>query len=341
MFDGKVFDQIASAHRYGDAIILSNIVLLVLTTVALAVRLMAKLNTKARFGLDDAFIIIAQTLWYATAGVTLRVVTTAVSILLFYRTIFPVQEFKRIVDLFIGIEVATGISGTMAQVFACKPMSVAWTYPSENMEKCIKYPAFFISILTIELLGDIAILALPIYQITKLKLDVNTRWMLSVVFLLGGISIVSGIVRIQQSIVPGYWFIDLAGDMFWIAIHESTAIIAASLPICRPLVRILISSISSAYQRIYSFGSYVSKYSSSRDYASKGTNGSSNKGSSLGAPYSPYRSKDSGSALSEHSQRELVVRDPCLDTIDRELFILEKRTAKPVEITVQRTYEVV
>lgn len=140
--------------------------------------------------------------------------------------------------------------------------------------------------------------------------------------------------------IDDYWFIDLYKDMFWIAIHEATAIIAASLPICRPLVRILAASISSTMQKVYSFGSYVSKYSY-RSYASgsSGSNGSKNQGSSLGGSY--YKSHDSRSTPSEHSQRDLVARDHGMDTIDQELFIMEKRAVKPVEITVERTYEVV
>lgn len=114
---------------------------------------------------------------------------TNISILLFYRTVFPVQEVKRIVYLFIAVEAATGVAGAAAQIFACTPISGALYYPrgGPDMTQCINYPAFFISILTIELLGDMAILALPIWQISKLKLDSNTKWMLCVVFLLGGL----------------------------------------------------------------------------------------------------------------------------------------------------------
>ena len=126
--------------------------------------------------------------------------------------------------------------------------------------------------------------------------------------------------------------------MFWIVIHEATAIIAACLPICRPLVRILAASISSTMQKVYSFGSYVSKY---RSYGSgsSGSNGSKLQESSLGGSY--YKHSNSRSTPSEHSQRDLVARDQGMDTIDQELFIIEKRGGKPMEITVERTYEVV
>ena len=118
-----------------------------------------------------------------------QVIMTNISILLFYRTVFPVQDVKKIVDLSIGMQAATGISGTAAQIFSCMPIVNSISYPrgGPDMTKCVNYPAFFISILTIELMGDLAILGLPIWQISKLKLDSNTKWMLSVVFLLGGL----------------------------------------------------------------------------------------------------------------------------------------------------------
>lgn len=72
MFDGRYFDQIAAGHRFGDAIIVSHITLLVLTTLTLVARFMAKMNTKARWGLDDVFILLAQALFYACAIANLR-----------------------------------------------------------------------------------------------------------------------------------------------------------------------------------------------------------------------------------------------------------------------------
>lgn len=116
------------------------------------------------------------------------VVATSVSILLFYRSAFPVEEVKKIVDMSLGCQAATCIAGTAVQTFVCRPMTAAMYFPrgGPDMTKCINYPAFFIAILTIELLGDIGILGLPIWQVSKLKLDSNTKWQLSVVFLLGG-----------------------------------------------------------------------------------------------------------------------------------------------------------
>lgn len=62
------FDQVEAAHRYGSSIITGNIVLLVATTLSVALRLVAKMTTKAKFGLDDVFLVVGQLFWYANAG---------------------------------------------------------------------------------------------------------------------------------------------------------------------------------------------------------------------------------------------------------------------------------
>ncbi|KAF1961726.1 hypothetical protein CC80DRAFT_531558 [Byssothecium circinans] len=352
-----MFDQTASAVKFGDPLLRSNVILIVLTTFFLVMRLSAKSSTKARFGLDDACIVLAQLFFYTTAGTQMRaayvgkhlrghddpmfkefnfysyisgcmyaptVVLTAVSILFFYRRIFPVTQFKRIVDLLILVQAGTGIGGGFAQIFVCRDLAVMKADAptlQNSMHKCINYPAFFLAILTIELTGNVAILLLPIQQIVQLKLDRNTRGMLVVVFLLGGISIISAIVRIVESYLPGENYVDVAGDMFWLGIHEATAIIAASLPVCRPLVRTLSSSVSRSLQKVYIFSGP----------GSKGSNKQSSDGS-----YPNHSSKGYISTPSEHSQRELVRGGPGLDTVDREIYMMDMRE-KSAQVTVQRT----
>jgi hypothetical protein len=68
-----MFDQIASIRYYGPKIVAGNIVLTVLTTGSLALRILAKATTKARYGVEDYFIIIAHALWYVQAGIQIYV----------------------------------------------------------------------------------------------------------------------------------------------------------------------------------------------------------------------------------------------------------------------------
>ena len=65
-------------------------------------------------------------------------------------------------------------------------------------------------------------------------------------------SVISGIVRLSQSTITHDQIIDWASDMFWVDIHLGVALLCASLPTYRPLVRSSFSYISSS---IRSYGS--------------------------------------------------------------------------------------
>jgi hypothetical protein len=63
-----MIDHLASMRRYHPQIIRANIVFSALSTVFSILRIWSKLSTKAKLGVDDAFIVVAQFLWYGQAG---------------------------------------------------------------------------------------------------------------------------------------------------------------------------------------------------------------------------------------------------------------------------------
>jgi hypothetical protein len=70
-----MIDQLASFRHYGHSIFVSDIVLIIITGIALVARLYAKYTTKARFGWDDLMIVIAHIFFYATVSVTMYATT--------------------------------------------------------------------------------------------------------------------------------------------------------------------------------------------------------------------------------------------------------------------------
>lgn len=66
-----MFDQVESAHKWSPIILRSYPVFLILSTASIAIRLVAKFKTKANFGLDDAFIVAAEILFYVEAGLNM------------------------------------------------------------------------------------------------------------------------------------------------------------------------------------------------------------------------------------------------------------------------------
>ncbi|KAH7135961.1 hypothetical protein B0J11DRAFT_565217 [Dendryphion nanum] len=334
-----MFDQVASAHKWSTTTVRTHIILMVLSTVSIILRFVAKGRSMAKFGLDDMFIIAATAMCYATGGINIyaahlggqtvsmltepsyslfvkwcsiagmlypiTVLCISLSILFFYRRVFPIQSMKRLVTIFLVIHVMWTIAAFFAQIFICSPVELAWApimIQAQNIDKCINYPIFFLSILSIELGLNAAVLFLPIKQVIGLKMNLQTRLMLVFVFLLGGVSLISGIVRIYETYIPGEPYIDLAGDVFWLAIHENTALIAASLPIYRPLINSSMNFLSSKLSKVYGSG-----------YGSKGSEASSNIKESKG--YSTIGSE-------QQSQKSLV------DPIDRQYSEFEMQTPK-------------
>jgi hypothetical protein len=120
--------------------------------------------------------------------------------------------------------------------------------------------------------------------------------------------------------VPGDKFIDLAGDMYWISIHEATALIAASLPIYRPLMRSSINFMSSTIRKVSGGGSY-------------GSNRSGKESSALSG-------KGYISAPSVHSERELVGPRSSSNNAGHEVLMTDLKE-QPGKIAVQKSYSVV
>ncbi|KAF2649799.1 hypothetical protein K491DRAFT_762157 [Lophiostoma macrostomum CBS 122681] len=203
--------------------------------------------------------------------------------------LFPFQSFGIVTDVFIGLHVTWALGCDLTEIFMCTPIwipsSDAATFMA-NITNYINHPVFFVSALCIKLFLDIAALTLPIRKIVKLQLDSKSKRMLAFVFLLGGISFVSGILRIQQTYLPNEPSIDLAGDMFWCSIHEATALIAASLPLYRPLLRALISLMSSGMRKLPDDGGSTAHI--------------------VQKEISSYKSEGHSSDPSDRSQRELV-----------------------------------
>jgi hypothetical protein len=66
-----MLDQVASIHKWEPLNLRAITVLLTLSTASVAIRIIAKLNTKARFGLDDAFIVAGLLFSYVESALSL------------------------------------------------------------------------------------------------------------------------------------------------------------------------------------------------------------------------------------------------------------------------------
>ncbi|MCJ1292806.1 hypothetical protein MMC34_004359 [Xylographa carneopallida] len=304
-------DVIADFQANANSILISGGLFMGLATLAVGLRLYTRPLLKLRFEADDWCIIVALLLLCTAQGleyaaiVLSRQVTglldpkmssflfylyvygifyypaiamTNISILCLYRRIFTTPYFRKLSLGLIAANVIWVVPATLVEIFICTPVRSFWDFTVQG--SCIFFSTFWIVICTVELVLDVAILVLPVGEISHLQLSLKKKILLSFIFLLGGFVIITGIVRIIQCYEPGLSDINLIQDAIWLNIHLSTAIICACLPTYRPLLTSGLSALgtlrksyggssasskSAPSHRNEKFGTGASEYSAYRE----------------------------------------------------------------------------
>ncbi len=127
--------------------------------------------------------------WFFAAQIVYKVVITLnkVSILCLYYRIFAVATWFRYTS-YGGIVfiVSSGIAYIVATIFQCTPVYGFWDRTGKDVH-CIKPAPFWQSYAVLNILTDVAILALPISQIAKLRLPRPEKIGLLIIFALGAL----------------------------------------------------------------------------------------------------------------------------------------------------------
>jgi len=163
---------------------------------------------------------------------------TKISILLLYRRLFPVQTFFRHLTIFVGfLTLSTSIIGI-----------VSFTYhyiTAQNQHVTLSAILADAALLRLILVGaalsfalDCIILCMPLPLIWSMNLDRNKKWIVSGVFLLGGLACVSSALRIV--FIYGvhhhsYQYALEGPSCIWSTVEALLSIVSACLPTLRPL----------------------------------------------------------------------------------------------------------
>ncbi|KAH8726598.1 hypothetical protein GQ44DRAFT_825597 [Phaeosphaeriaceae sp. PMI808] len=174
-------------------------------------------------------VYAGQMLW--AAAITL----VRVSLLLFYRRVFPVPHFLLANSIMLGICGAWWISNFVATLLTYK-----WSATSQTD---INYPAFLLSNAVINMVLDIATLCLPLAIIRTLHVNTRKKFMIGGIFGIGIFCIVASIVRVHYfsrlskitqkdrsfSETTFYCYI-------WSVVEPCISIVAACMPASAPLI---------------------------------------------------------------------------------------------------------
>lgn len=158
-----------------------------------------------------------------------------VGILLFYWRVFPTRSFRIGV---IGVScLSTGIflGNFFSFALQCLPVALFWDESVEG--KCINRNAFYLASAIINVLGDVAVLFLPIPVVWGLHTSRSKKFSLSFLFLLGAFVCVASIFRILavKEIDPTDFTFSNVGGGLWSTVEVEIGFICANLPALRPL----------------------------------------------------------------------------------------------------------
>lgn len=113
---------------------------------------------------------------------------TKTSILLLYRRIFVQQWFCYSCNTMICIVLAYCIATTMASIFQCTPVPLAWD-KSIHHGSCISMIKNWYANAGFAIATDVLILGLPMQPIWTSRLPINQKRALMLIFLLGGLCV--------------------------------------------------------------------------------------------------------------------------------------------------------
>ncbi|KAF2867546.1 hypothetical protein BDV95DRAFT_610930 [Massariosphaeria phaeospora] len=225
------------------------------------------------------FFIIAFTtfLLYGVA-----VMAVKMSVLLFYRRTFPVENFKKWVWFYGALNIIWFLTITFVSVFQCKPVAKAWDDSLEG--RCVNYLHLFLAIQAANIALDMAILMLPIRVVWNLQISRPKKIGLIGIFALGFLSVIFAIVRLWV-LIRDQFQSDITYETdtaLWSVVEPAFEIFCACLPCLIPFLKsaklpgwVSTSMFSSLIKRSRSDQSYP--YRSSKGYQSTGSGGTTKK----------------------------------------------------------------
>ncbi|KAL4877583.1 hypothetical protein BJY04DRAFT_221955 [Aspergillus karnatakaensis] len=241
----------------------------VVVIAAITARVIARFRSKGGFGLDDYIIFgaVAFQLSYDILAVinivnggglhiifvknmqlfgegyvaasicyAITIMLTKVSILAFYYRIFPLRWLLHTSYAVGAVVVAYNFAIVLVVSFECIPLSSLWTGKPGT---CIDTSTPFTILAVVNILTDVAILALPVKPVLGLQMKPKRKLQVLSIFLLGGTVCAFSTVRavVMSKTEPGDPSYNGTPSAIWSLVECSVGIAAACLPTLSPLFK--------------------------------------------------------------------------------------------------------
>lgn len=246
-----------------------------LSGIAVALRVVARKMTKSKLFLDDYLIMVALLFKYAcssevVAGLynglgchitmipqknlvvylkltyvnnflyTSCIAFIKFSILALYKRLFAVGSMNTAVNVMFGVVTLWVVGVFIAGSVICIPASKFWNPSIEGT--CLNSYQFYYGAQIPNILTDVILLIMPLQVVWSLHIPRSQKMLLCGVFLVGGLTLVFSIVRLQAMIKMADAGPDLTYNhppvIVWTCIEAAVGITAACLPNLRPLFRV-------------------------------------------------------------------------------------------------------
>ncbi|KAK6495044.1 hypothetical protein TWF481_003071 [Arthrobotrys musiformis] len=162
------------------------------------------------------------------------------SIIILYNRIFDAHPwFRRTMWCILSICWTMFVLTIFISVFQCNPIDGAWSFRIMYLGKssCVDMQAYLYASTAVNIFTDGVVVALPIVPITRLRLPKRKKVAVCLLFLVGGFSCASSIIRMVslrtlQDLDISY---TTANSLFWSVIEVNIALICASCPAIRTI----------------------------------------------------------------------------------------------------------
>ncbi|OTA98306.1 hypothetical protein M426DRAFT_17538 [Hypoxylon sp. CI-4A] len=159
------------------------------------------------------------------------------SVLSFYKRTFSTEPMKRMIWATMGLVFVWLASHTLAFIFVCRPTQAWWDVAAGT---CGNLIPIYASIVVVNIITDVIIMALPMYTIWHLQMRKTEKVALTLAFGLGIASIIVACKRL--SAVFGYNAITnptgTVGESAFLCVLETfLALCCVNIPMMRPLIR--------------------------------------------------------------------------------------------------------
>ncbi|KAK6347412.1 hypothetical protein TWF718_005253 [Orbilia javanica] len=162
------------------------------------------------------------------------------SIIILYNRIFDAHPwFRRTMWCILSVCWTMFLLTIFISVFQCNPIDGAWSFRVMYLAKstCIDMQAYLYASTAVNIFTDGVVVALPIVPITRLRLPRRKKVAVCLLFLVGGFSCASSIIRMVS--LGGLQDLDIsyttANSLFWSIIEVNIALICASCPAIRTI----------------------------------------------------------------------------------------------------------